>query len=171
MTHGNPSKKDPRIFLGLSQPPLLSAAEWLVDTLTVENRLDLSTHHLILPSSRAVKRLMQLLVETTDQQKIQFIPPSIQTVGQLPELLYSVDQELATDLAQQIAWAKALTQTPQWELVDSLCAVVDNERDSPCWFEQNTMVGFPVVVPRWHWHSWPSRHESHVRHHWEFWRL
>lgn len=107
---------DRRVFLGLSQPPLVSATDVLVQKFAVDERLDLSGHLLVLPSSRAAGRLMQLLVNDADEKKLLFSPPKITTVGQLPEYLYAVEKELATDLAQQIAWAKALRQSPPWEL-------------------------------------------------------
>lgn len=110
------SEKDRRVFLGLSQPPLVSAVQWLVDQHANNGQLDLSKQILVLPSGRATRRLMQLLVAESDQRDLLFTPPTITTVGQLPEHLYVVEKELATDLAQQIAWSKALRQTPPWEL-------------------------------------------------------
>ena len=110
------NEKDRRVFLGLSQPPLVSAVEWLVDQHSNNDQLDLSNQILVLPSGRATRRLMQLLVTEADERGLMFTPPTITTVGHLPEYLYAVEKELATDLAQQIAWSKALTQTPPWEL-------------------------------------------------------
>ena len=72
--------------------------------------LDLSNFLLVLPTSRSSKRLLQLLVQKTAQQNVRFTPPQIITVGELPEHLYAAEKTLATDLAQQIAWSKALRQ-------------------------------------------------------------
>ena len=111
---------DHRIFLGLHQPPLLSATEWVVDKFRtqVQGRavLDLSSTVIVLPSSRAKNRLLQLLVLQSESQDLRLVPPTITTVGQLPEFLYVAEKQLATELAQQIAWSKAIEQSPLDEL-------------------------------------------------------
>ena len=112
----NQQQADRRVFLGISQPPLVSATDVLLQLHASNAEFDLSNHLLVLPSSRAVRRLMQLLIAAAEEKQLLFSPPKITTVGQLPEYLYAVEKELATDLAQQIAWAKALRQSPPWEL-------------------------------------------------------
>ena len=44
------------------------------------------------------------------------MPPVLTTLGGLPEFLYTAEKSLATDLAQQIAWSKALEATPDEEI-------------------------------------------------------
>ena len=109
-----------RIFLGLGQPPLVTAAQWLVahqaQVGSLSDSIDLSNHVLVMPTQRSVQRLMQLLVKETGNRQLMLIPPKITTVGQLPEYLYVAEKQLATDLAQQLAWSKAIAQTPLDEL-------------------------------------------------------
>ena len=107
-----------RVFLGLNRPALHSACDlvlqkYLTGNSSSENAepaLDLSQFIVVLPTMRSANRLMQLLVQKTSEQKICFTPPQMITVGDLPEHLYVAEKALATDLAQQIAWSKALRQ-------------------------------------------------------------
>ena len=112
--------QDNRVFLGLEQPPLVTATDWLIETYTTQDtgsaELDLSQFILVLPTLRAQQRLLQLLVHATDQRELLFTPPVITSLGQLPEYLYVAAKQLATDLAQQIAWSKALEKTPLEEI-------------------------------------------------------
>lgn len=113
---------DRRVFLGLHQPPLLSAAQWLIRRESErrnENHgdvIDLRDFVLVLPSRRSTDRLMQLLVREASQAGLSLVPPIITTVGQLPEYLYVAEKQLASDLAQQLAWSQALSETPKEEL-------------------------------------------------------
>lgn len=109
-----------RFFLGLQQPPLVTAAQALVADAVIKSpqheSIDLSQHILVLPTQRSVERLMQLLVRESNAFDRVLNPPLIITVGQLPEHLYVAEKQLASDLAQQLAWSKALAQTPNEEL-------------------------------------------------------
>ena len=115
-----------RVFLGLDQPPLVSAVKWLVEHQLVQaspagdsepvTKIDMDNVLLVLPTTRATERILQLLVAETDRRDLEFIPPIITTVGQLPEYFYDAEKQLASDLAQQLAWSQALQQTPAAEL-------------------------------------------------------
>lgn len=113
---------DCRFFLGLERPPLVAASTWLTEHYSISQHdaqdppVDMDNVLLVLPTARSTERILQLLVEETERRGVQFIPPLITTVGQLPEFLYRAEKELASDLAQQLAWSKALEQTPQREL-------------------------------------------------------
>ena len=82
------STKDLRVFLGFSQPPLVSAAEWLVRQYRVGSEIDLGNHLLVLPSKRAVLRLLQLLVQQAEENSAALVPPKLVTIGDFPEHLY-----------------------------------------------------------------------------------
>ena len=122
------SNHDRRVFLGLDQPPLVSAVNWLVehqlaqtapaagDSVEPVTKIDMDNVLLVLPTTRSTERILQLLVTETDQRDLEFIPPIITTVGQLPEFFYDAKKQLASDLAQQLAWSQALQQTPAAEL-------------------------------------------------------
>ncbi len=115
-----PASQDNRVFLGLDQPPLITATNWLVKTHQNQEsgvrELDLSEFIIVLPTRRSQQRLLQLLVQATDEQELLFTPPIITSLGYLPEFLYIAAKQLASDLAQQIAWSKALEKTPLEEI-------------------------------------------------------
>lgn len=110
------NKKDLRVFLGFSQPPIVSAAELLCREYRKERDLDLGNCLIVLPTKRAVNRLLQLLVDQAEANSLALIPPELVTGGDFPEYLYPVEKKLATDLCQQVAWSKALAETPAEEM-------------------------------------------------------
>lgn len=111
---------DSRVFLGLQQPPLISAISWLLENYQSENAggrtFDLSQVIIVLPTLRSQQRLLQLLVQAAESHEVFFTPPTITSLGQLPEFLYVAEKQLATDLAQQIAWSKAVEQSSLEEI-------------------------------------------------------
>ena len=113
-------ENDRRVFLGLKQPPLVSATDWLVHSFKTDDvgppRLDLSQFIVVLPTLRSQYRLLQLLIQEADRLDLLFTPPTITSIGYLPEYLYVAAKPLATDLAQQIAWSKALAQSPKEQI-------------------------------------------------------
>ena len=113
-------ENDRRVFLGLEVPPLVSATDWLVDKFETQSagppRLDLSQFIVVLPTLRSQHRLLQLLIQKTDELSLLFTPPTITSIGYLPEYLYVAAKPLATDLAQQIAWSKALAESPKQQI-------------------------------------------------------
>ena len=120
-------QRDPRLFLGYSQPPLLSAAAWLTNRFRKQNRLDMSNGLFVLPTTRAVLRLMQLLVEQANQERAIFTPPQIITIGEFPEHLYAVEKPLAPQLSQHLAWSKALSESEPNEIEKLFPAAVNHD--------------------------------------------
>ena len=121
-----------RIFLGLQQPPLRTAAQTIITRYQQSPsggaEVDLSNTLIVLPTLRSCRRLLQLLLEAAKERDVIFTPPQIITVGELPEQLYCVDKLPANDLAQQIAWSKALDQSPP-EVIEALTGVAAEELD------------------------------------------
>jgi RecB family exonuclease len=78
--------------------------------------LDLSNCLIVVPAARAGHRLMQLLAMQAQDNSAAFAPPDIKTLGNFPEELYVPEKLLATDLAQQIAWSRALEDTPEEDI-------------------------------------------------------
>ena len=115
-----------RIFLGLKQPPLRTAADMIIDRYRESSQgeptVDLSNTLVVLPALRSNRRLLQLLIEAAEKQNVVFTPPQIITIGDLPEHLYTAEKSLASDLAQQIAWAKALDQSTP-EVIEDLTGI------------------------------------------------
>ena len=103
-----------REFLGLARPPLQLAADFLLERYTRGRAADLSQATVVLPGSRAARRLLEILVERAEQRAFEFTPPQIETVGHLPEQLYAPQKPFAADLVQQLAWVEVLrTATPR----------------------------------------------------------
>ncbi len=112
--------QDRRFFLGFDRPPLVSATNWLIDNYAQPDGsprcLDMRELIVAVPTARAQTRLLQLLIQAAEKHDLLFTPPTITTIGDLPEHLYVAEKLLATDLAQQIAWSKALEATPAEEI-------------------------------------------------------
>ena len=102
--------------MGFGQPPLQSTVEWVCRQWAQDGQLDLSGCLFVLPTQRSVLRLQQLLVNAANDQLLLFTPAEMTTPGGLPEYLYDVNNPLASDLCQQLAWCKALMQTPPWKI-------------------------------------------------------
>lgn len=97
-----------RKFLNWSQPALPAAAAWLLDTWTMMGAADLSKVIVVVPGRRAGRRLLELLVETADERQVRLTPPTVETVGRLPERLYRPQRKFAGDLVNRFAWTAAL---------------------------------------------------------------
>ncbi len=97
-----------RVFFDWSRPALHVAAGYLWETYGVAAALDLERLIVAAPGGRASRRLLQALVELAEQQSAALVPPRIVTAGQLPELLYEKKKPFAGDLAQQLAWIRAI---------------------------------------------------------------
>src|SRR4029453_7722496 len=101
-----------RHFIPWSQPALPAAADWLVARTGQGSTLDLSHTIVVVPGSRAGRRLLELLVERADAQSLLLTPPKITTEHALPELLYQPKRPFASQLTQQLAWSAALQDLP-----------------------------------------------------------
>ncbi len=100
-----------RVFLGWSRPALAVAAEYLVKRFRHSGALDLTGVILAVPGGRAGRRLEELLLERSEAAGLNFSPPAMITVGQLPEQLYVAQRPFADRLTQQLAWVEALRNT------------------------------------------------------------
>lgn len=130
-----------RVFCGWSEPLLVSAANWLIehagDAATIANddppdlfsgldehddpcrldgsteiRWDLSGFDVVLPSSHAINRLREILIQRIGGDMADaYRSPRFYSVGRLPSLLYARPAEWATDFEQTLAWAKVLSQS------------------------------------------------------------
>jgi ATP-dependent helicase/nuclease subunit B len=105
-----------RVFLNWDEPALGAAARYLITGYRRERECDLSSVVVVLPGARAGRRLLELLVHQTEEQKLLFTPPETVTEGQLPELLYEPQRPLASVLVQQLTWLRALTAMPSAKL-------------------------------------------------------
>lgn len=110
------AKSIAREFLGWNRPLLQSAVEWLARRYLAASELDLSGVTVVLPGRRGGRRLLELLVLQAESERLRLTPPRIATVGELPEQLYPLQRPLASDLVQQLTWAKVLRESKQAEL-------------------------------------------------------
>lgn len=97
-----------RVFLGLDQPALHAAAEYIGDRYAGERVLDLGQTLIVTPGSRAGRRLNTLLWQQSKRRGIGYLPPEIVTEGQVPELLYVAQFPFASEWTQQLCWARAI---------------------------------------------------------------
>ena len=111
-----------RHFLGFSQPALASAADYLIHRYRDGCAADMSKAIVVLPGRRAARRLLEILVDFTQQQGLLLSPPTLETVGQLPEHLYQAQRPFASSLTQQLAWARVLRRCDRRQLLRVVAA-------------------------------------------------
>ncbi|MCA9104524.1 MAG: PD-(D/E)XK nuclease family protein [Planctomycetales bacterium] len=102
-------------------------------------RIDMRSVTIVLPSAAASRRLLQRLVVHCEQLGCVLDPPTITTVGHLPELLYPSRRPFADDLMQIFAWAQALRESA----ADSLKAVLSEppaDDDEESWLDLATTL-------------------------------
>lgn len=105
-----------RMFLDWSRPALPAVVEFLTDRYADRRTCDLGNVVVVLPGSRAGRRLLELLVDGCEAAGRVLTPPRIETVGRLPELLYSAKRPFADLLTQEFAWARALQEVEEQRL-------------------------------------------------------
>lgn len=125
-------------FLGLARPSLHLAVDYLLERYATGDVLDLSEIVVVVPGGRAGRRLLEILVQTAAERSLLLTPPSIETVGQLPEQLYQPQRPFATDFVQQLAWARVLREADRQELGQILAA--PTEGGDARWLEYGRML-------------------------------
>lgn len=106
-----------RVFLGWGNPFLTNASRWLIDTLadqrlTQGGTIDLGDVIVVLQTSRATRRLLELLVEQSHELEKILVPPRMMTMGELPELLIEIERPRASKLQRQFARIEAVRRVP-----------------------------------------------------------
>ncbi len=96
------------IFLGWDQPALPTTAGHLIEHYIEGDVADLRSSTIVLPGRRALRRIIELLLEESEIRGVRLIPPKVITIGNLPELLYSNTKPLVDDITSRRAWSKAL---------------------------------------------------------------
>ena len=128
-----------RVFLDWRLHGLPAAADYLIGQFGAERTLDLSGLVVAVPGGRVERRLLEILVDRVQQQSLTLTPPSIVTVGKLPERLYTAQRPFADELTQQLAWIEALrSSTPQ--TLRQLIPSTPPEDDLPAWLALGTML-------------------------------
>jgi hypothetical protein len=126
-------------FLGLEQPLLPRAADYLIDRYVAGQSVDMGSAIVVVPGGLAGRRLLELLVQETEQRTLILTPPQIVTVGRLPELLYQPQRPFATTLVQQLAWAHVLQHAPS-EQRAQIFSNAPSADDSLHWLELGDVI-------------------------------
>jgi RecB family exonuclease/inactivated superfamily I helicase len=121
-----------RTFLDWRNPALPAAAEYLLKRYARDGVLDLDRVAVVLPTSKAGRRLATLLIDAADAGELTLLPPLIATLGELPELLYESKQPFASPLVQQFAWIAALRGADQESLRSIVPRLPEND-DTAAW--------------------------------------
>jgi hypothetical protein len=101
-----------REFLGWDRPALPEAARRLGEHYRRDQTLDLGKVIIVLPGQRAGRRLQELLAYFAEDESLRFTPAQMLTEGTVPEQLYTPKFPFASDLVQDLAWARALRDLP-----------------------------------------------------------
>lgn len=128
-----------RFFLDWVKPALSQASDYLVSRYSQGQFLDLSAVDVIVPGSRAGRILAEQLVVATNECNLSFLPPNIQTMGQLPELLYTPALPFASQITQHLAWAKALRNTNR-KTLKNFITNIPTEPGDPRWVELGILL-------------------------------
>jgi RecB family exonuclease len=126
-------------FLGLGRPPLHSAAEFLLRRYTAGSAANLEQAIAVLPGGRAGRRLLEILVDAAEARSLILTPPTIVTVGELPEKLYHPKRPFATELVQQLAWVHVLRRSAP-ALLQTVVARPPEPDDWSHWLELGAML-------------------------------
>ncbi|MBC7817759.1 MAG: PD-(D/E)XK nuclease family protein, partial [Planctomycetaceae bacterium] len=128
-----------REFLGWEQPLLPSAVEWLTRKYAAQDELNLGEVIVVVPGRRAGRRLLELLVQQAENKRLRLTPPRIETLGELPEQLYPLQRPLASDLVQQLTWAKVLRESDR-SLLEKIIPRPPGEDDVLAWWSLGTLL-------------------------------
>lgn len=128
-----------REFLGWEQPLLPSAVEWLARKYAEKGELNLGEVIVVVPGRRAGRRLLELLVLRAESEQRRLTPPQIVTLGELPERLYPLQKPLASDLVQQLTWAKVLRESDRG-LLEKIIPRPPGEDDVLAWWSLGTLL-------------------------------
>ncbi|QDU95618.1 PD-(D/E)XK nuclease family protein [Lignipirellula cremea] len=128
-----------RVFLELDRPALHAAATYLTRQFLKNELIDLSGVIVITPSARAGRRLIELLIQSAEDQHLRLLPPEIDTIGSLPERLYHPRLPLAGELVQQFAWAKSLRMMDR-DALRPLIPEPPEERDLARWRDLGELI-------------------------------
>ncbi|MFH2000097.1 MAG: PD-(D/E)XK nuclease family protein [Planctomycetota bacterium] len=128
-----------RVFAGWDRPGLKAAVDLLSESRLSCGTFDLEGCVIVVPGSRAGRRLTEMLVEAADQRNVALFPPEIVTQGRLPEKLYKAQKPFADDLTQQVAWMRAI-QSVDRETVGDLFAKTPQEGDLQAWLHLGHML-------------------------------
>ena len=101
-----------RVFLGWDQPAIYSAAAYLCSRYQDNEETDLSETVVVTPGGRANRIFLAALVQEAEKRNSRLVPPTLCTPGSLAGELLIYDLPAAGSLIKQLAWVRALKNTP-----------------------------------------------------------
>ncbi len=105
-----------RVFLGYERPALPAAVAHFANRYTSGVHFDMAGVLVVAPDGRAKSRLEELFARHAFEQRLAFSAPNIVTMGEFPEYLYFPKLPFASELVQQLTWARALKELDRKEL-------------------------------------------------------
>ena len=97
-----------RHFFDWENPILPVAADFLLDRYISGSAVDCGSAIVVVPGGRAGRLLREILIRKAAARRLTLTPPSVVTLGDLPERLYQSERPHANGLVQQLAWVEAL---------------------------------------------------------------
>jgi len=128
-----------RHFLGWERPALPAAAAWLADRYASAGVLDLSELRVVLPGTRARRRLLELLLDEAESRGLPLVPPDLVTVGALPERLHAPALPAPHPEVEEAAWRLSLKALGP-EALARLLPVPPSDGDAGPWASLATTV-------------------------------
>ncbi|MEM1355781.1 MAG: PD-(D/E)XK nuclease family protein [Planctomycetota bacterium] len=127
--------RNPRVFLGWSEPALPRAAAWLLDE-GVKAGADLSGVLVVVPGSRAQRRLLELLAVAAVGRAL--VPPTVVTLGGLagrlmPRVFEGYPGGVAGEAEAWLTRASVL-QEAERSLIEKLSPIPPDAEDWPGWW-------------------------------------
>ncbi|MFV0338555.1 MAG: PD-(D/E)XK nuclease family protein [Chthoniobacterales bacterium] len=109
-----------RVFLGWERPALPAIADWLIKNHPQAEEQDFSNSIIVLPSSRAGRRLIEILAQQLAGQPgaALFAPPRILTLSALARTLFTPTEDTflpAPDFLLSLAWQEAFHKLDEKE--------------------------------------------------------
>lgn len=84
-------------------------ADYLIETYSVDGRLDLRAVTLVLPGRQATRRLEEILAtRAATMPDPAWYPPELITLESLPEKFYEMQRPVASEMTQWLAWLAAV---------------------------------------------------------------
>ena len=118
-----------RRFLHGNTPALRQAVAYLREHHPPTQPWDLHNLIIAVPGQRAVRRLIELLVESAGDAGL--LPPTILTTGQLPDELCETATPVVSDLIANLTWIEAAKSTPE---LAALLPHPPDDRDLSAWW-------------------------------------
>ncbi|MGB6045606.1 MAG: PD-(D/E)XK nuclease family protein [Pirellulales bacterium] len=128
-----------RTFIDWQRQPLPAAADYLIERYASGATFDGDRVLVVTSTARARRLLLELLLQRADTRDLAFLPPSIITVGNLPEELYEPRRPFAGRLLQRMAWVESLRNLPR-EQLERIAAEPPRPAEADRWFELGELL-------------------------------